>query len=116
MEITIEALMAEGWVTIDWLEDCGEAEIDQMLSRLKETNTHLCYRVINRTTGRMMDFAWMKPVAIFRFSPDEGPGYFRAFLDAQGIPWRLIAIDQGRGSIRFRRIFWGLYDGRADER
>lgn len=57
LNITIEALMAEGWVTIDWLEDCGEAEIDQMLSRLKETNTHLCYRVINRTTGRMMDFA-----------------------------------------------------------
>lgn len=37
----------------------------------------------------------MKPVVIFRFSPEEGPGYFTAFLDAQGIPWRLIAIDQG---------------------
>ena len=37
----------------------------------------------------------MKPVAIVRFSPDEGPGYFSAFLDAQGIPWHLIAIDLG---------------------
>jgi hypothetical protein len=57
LNITIKALMSEGWVTVDWLEDCGEEEIDQMLSRLKETNTRLCYRAINSTTGRMMDFA-----------------------------------------------------------
>ena len=37
----------------------------------------------------------MKPVAIFRHSPTEGPGYFAIFLERQGIPWRLIAIDQG---------------------
>jgi GMP synthase-like glutamine amidotransferase len=37
----------------------------------------------------------MKPVAIFRHSPTEGPGYFATYLDARGIPWRLIALDAG---------------------
>ena len=37
----------------------------------------------------------MKPVAIFRHSPTEGPGYFAIFLERHGIPWRLIAIDEG---------------------
>jgi GMP synthase-like glutamine amidotransferase len=37
----------------------------------------------------------MKPVAIFRHSPTEGPGYFAIFLEQQGIPWELIAIDEG---------------------
>lgn len=37
----------------------------------------------------------MLPVAIFRHSPTEGPGYFAIFLEAHGIPWQLIAIDEG---------------------
>lgn len=37
----------------------------------------------------------MLPVAIFRHSPTEGPGYFAIFLEAHGIPWRLFAIDAG---------------------
>jgi len=37
----------------------------------------------------------MKPVAIFRHSPTEGPGYFAIFLEQQGIPWELVAIDEG---------------------
>ena len=37
----------------------------------------------------------MKPIAIFRHSPTEGPGYFSEYLDAKGIPWRIVAIDQG---------------------
>jgi GMP synthase-like glutamine amidotransferase len=37
----------------------------------------------------------MKPVAIFRHSPTEGPGYFADTLDRAGIPWRLVCIDQG---------------------
>lgn len=37
----------------------------------------------------------MKPVAIFRHSPTEGPGYFAMYLDARGIPWRLVAVDEG---------------------
>jgi GMP synthase-like glutamine amidotransferase len=37
----------------------------------------------------------MKPIAIFRHSSGEGPGYFATFLDAHGIPWQLICIDAG---------------------
>ncbi len=37
----------------------------------------------------------MKPVAIFRHFPIEGPGYLAAFLDAHAIPWRLVRIDAG---------------------
>jgi GMP synthase-like glutamine amidotransferase len=37
----------------------------------------------------------MKPVAIFRHSSGEGPGYFATFLETHGIPWQLIAIDAG---------------------
>lgn len=37
----------------------------------------------------------MKPVVIFRHFNSEGPGYFSDFLDAQGIPWCLVKIDEG---------------------
>ncbi|HKX53294.1 MAG TPA: type 1 glutamine amidotransferase [Nitrosospira sp.] len=37
----------------------------------------------------------MKPVAIFRHFPLEGPGYFATFLDRHSIPWQLIKIDAG---------------------
>ena len=37
----------------------------------------------------------MKPVAIFRHFPAEGPGYFATFLDSHSIPWRLVKIDSG---------------------
>lgn len=37
----------------------------------------------------------MKPVAIFRHSPIEGPGYFAIFLEQHRIPWTLIALDEG---------------------
>ena len=39
----------------------------------------------------------MNPIAIFRFSPIEGPGYFATFLDNNHSPWQLISIDQGEG-------------------
>ncbi len=35
----------------------------------------------------------MNPVAIFRYFPIEGPGYFATFLGCHGIPWQLIRID-----------------------
>jgi GMP synthase-like glutamine amidotransferase len=38
----------------------------------------------------------MKPVAIFRHAPTEGPGYFATFLSQHGIPWVLVKIDQGQ--------------------
>ena len=37
----------------------------------------------------------MKPVAIFRHSPGEGPGYFATFLDAHSVPWTLVKLDAG---------------------
>jgi GMP synthase-like glutamine amidotransferase len=37
----------------------------------------------------------MKPVAIFRHFPTEGPGFLAQFLDEQSIPWQLIRIDAG---------------------
>jgi GMP synthase-like glutamine amidotransferase len=37
----------------------------------------------------------MKPVAIFRFSPTEGPGHFGDWLDSQYIAWQVIALDRG---------------------
>lgn len=37
----------------------------------------------------------MKPIAIFRHAPPEGPGYLADFLDARALPWQLIRIDAG---------------------
>jgi len=37
----------------------------------------------------------MKPVAIFRHSPTEGPGYFATYLDCLDLPWQLVALDRG---------------------
>ncbi|MFM9972004.1 MAG: type 1 glutamine amidotransferase [Burkholderiales bacterium] len=37
----------------------------------------------------------MKPIAIFRHSITEGPGYFATHLDSRDIAWREIKIDQG---------------------
>jgi GMP synthase-like glutamine amidotransferase len=37
----------------------------------------------------------MKPVAIFRHSPTEGPGHFAEHLDARNMPWNLLAVDRG---------------------
>jgi len=37
----------------------------------------------------------MKPIAIFRHSPGEGPGYFATFLDRHSVPWTLFRIDDG---------------------
>ena len=37
----------------------------------------------------------MKPVAIFRHTVSEGPGYLTDFLNEQNIPWKLICIDAG---------------------
>lgn len=37
----------------------------------------------------------MKPIAIFRHAPTEGPGHFATLLDHRGIPWQMIRIDRG---------------------
>ncbi len=50
----------------------------------------------------------MKPVAIFRFSPTEGPGHFGRWLDARTIPRRLFALDQGESVPGDPRAFAGI--------
>jgi len=50
----------------------------------------------------------MKPVAIFRHAPSEGPGYFATFLDSHGIPWQLFRIDAGEALPTDVRQFSGL--------
>lgn len=50
----------------------------------------------------------MKPVAIFRFSPSEGPAWFADWLDAHAIGWRLIAIDEGAAVPADPREFAGI--------
>lgn len=37
----------------------------------------------------------MKPIAVIRHSPTEGPGHFATFLEQHSLPWRLIRIDAG---------------------
>lgn len=37
----------------------------------------------------------MKPIAIFRHTPTEGPAYFATYLERRGIPYRVFKIDAG---------------------
>jgi hypothetical protein len=37
----------------------------------------------------------VKPVAIFRHSPTEGPGYFATYLEVHSIDWKPVKIDAG---------------------
>ena len=50
----------------------------------------------------------MQPVAIFRFSITEGPGYFAQWLDAHGVPRQLIALDEGQLVPLDPRAFSGI--------
>ena len=50
----------------------------------------------------------MKPVAIFRFSPTEGPGHFARWLDARAIAWQLFALDRGDPVPTDPRAFAGI--------
>ena len=50
----------------------------------------------------------MRPVAIFRFSATEGPGHFGEWLDARGVPRRLIALDQGESVPAVPLAFSGI--------
>jgi GMP synthase-like glutamine amidotransferase len=42
-----------------------------------------------------MVFSDMKPIAICRFAPHEGAGYFATYLSERGIPWRVVGLDVG---------------------
>src|SRR2546429_8501117 len=50
----------------------------------------------------------MKPVAIFRASPTEGPGYFATYLERRSIAWQLVALDAAERVPRDARKFAGL--------
>ncbi len=50
----------------------------------------------------------MKPIAIFLHSPSEGPGYFAAYADAKGIPWRLVDAAGGEAIPADPAAFSGL--------
>ena len=50
----------------------------------------------------------MLPVAIFRHSPTEGPGYFATYLERKDIPWQLVALDEGRPVPKDARRYAGL--------
>ena len=50
----------------------------------------------------------MKPVAIFRHTPTEGPGYLAEFLDERKISWQLVAIDAGDAVPRSATTYSGL--------
>ena len=50
----------------------------------------------------------MKPVAILRASPTEGPGYFATYLERHSIPWQLVALDTGERVPRDARKYSGL--------
>jgi hypothetical protein len=59
----------------------------------------------------------MKPIAIFRHSPGEGPGYFATFLDRHSLPWTLFKVDEGVSPPPTSGGFSGtLLHGRTDER
>ncbi|MBV9190643.1 MAG: type 1 glutamine amidotransferase [Betaproteobacteria bacterium] len=50
----------------------------------------------------------MRPVAIFRASSTEGPGYFATYLERRSIDWRLVQLDSGDAVPRDARKFGGL--------
>jgi GMP synthase-like glutamine amidotransferase len=50
----------------------------------------------------------MKPVAIFRHTATEGPGYLAVFLEERKIPWQLIRIDAGDAVPQSASAYSGL--------
>jgi GMP synthase-like glutamine amidotransferase len=50
----------------------------------------------------------MKPVAIFRHARSEGPAYFATYLEGRAIPWKVIALDEGRAVPKDARKFSGM--------
>jgi GMP synthase-like glutamine amidotransferase len=49
-----------------------------------------------------------KPVAVFRHSPGDEPGYLASFLDSQNISWQLISVDRGDAIPQSCQDFSGL--------
>ena len=50
----------------------------------------------------------MKPIAIFRHSSTEGPGYFATYLERKSLAWKLVALDSGEPVPKKARDYAGL--------
>jgi len=50
----------------------------------------------------------MRPIVIFRFSETEGPAHFAEWLNAQALPWQLVAVDAGEPIPADSRGFAGI--------
>jgi GMP synthase-like glutamine amidotransferase len=50
----------------------------------------------------------MRPVAVLRFSPTEGPAYFAEWLDRRGIAWNVVPLDAGAGVPADPRAYAGI--------
>jgi GMP synthase-like glutamine amidotransferase len=50
----------------------------------------------------------VNPIAIFRHSRTEGPGYFATFLDQRALPWQLVRIDEAEPVPQVPDNFSGL--------
>ena len=56
--VTFEVLLDDaGWVGVDWLQECVPSQIEKMMTSLAEQYPNERIRVIDKTTGRMVDFA-----------------------------------------------------------
>jgi GMP synthase-like glutamine amidotransferase len=50
----------------------------------------------------------MKPLAIFRHAPGEGPGYLAEVLNRRDVPYTIIRVDQGDAMPKTARDYAGL--------
>jgi GMP synthase-like glutamine amidotransferase len=50
----------------------------------------------------------VRPVAVLRFSPTEGPGYFADWLGRRGVAWRVVPLDAGAAVPADPREFAGV--------
>jgi len=57
LNVTFEALLGDAsWVTVDWLEKCDADSIALVLAKLTLQFPNDRIRVMDQTTGRMIDF------------------------------------------------------------
>lgn len=50
----------------------------------------------------------MRPIAVLRFSPTEGPAYFADWLDHRGMTWIMVPLDAGAAVPSDPRAFAGI--------
>ncbi len=58
LNVTFEVLLDDaGWVVVDWLQECIPSQIEEKMASLAEQYPNERIRVIDKTTGRLVDFA-----------------------------------------------------------